>query len=350
MEPGVVRRTAVRGIRAMSPSKSYPFSRRSIEELSWFKGEPSWLTQARLSAWDQYERFRAQNLRLETSLSGLAAFSEPPRRTVPSHEWPADLQQALDERGDEEGLIVQRDSTILSRSITKEQSKKGVLFTDLDTAVKTAPELVRPFFTGMDPQRGAEAALRAAFWSGGTFLYVPAFVDVVLPFHTCYWLSTPGMALFPRTIIVAEKGSSVSLVDEYISGDLQGLSLGALDVSIAERARVSYYNLENWNPRVLHHFDVHSQSAPTGSLLSVFALLRPTPGQVQLTVHHETQGSRSSWQAAGKGLEGDSAVFGKIPMDAMRERIRHYLLCRMAGACSPWTLQRAHEFHPEIRI
>ena len=52
----------------------------------------------------------------------------------------------VEERGDEEGLIVQRDSTILSRSMTKEQTKKGVVYTDLETALRLDPDLVRRYF------------------------------------------------------------------------------------------------------------------------------------------------------------------------------------------------------------
>ncbi len=61
---------------------------------------------------------------------------EPPKTSVPGREWPRDLKYAIEERGDEDGLIVQRDSTILSRSITKDQTKKGVIFTDLGTALR----------------------------------------------------------------------------------------------------------------------------------------------------------------------------------------------------------------------
>src|SRR5579864_8203753 len=97
-----------------------PFSRATVEALSWFKGEPSWMTKSRLAAWDAYEKLSLSSP-IGVPLEGFEAFTEPPRRTIPSHEWPKDLQHALDERGDEEGLIIQRDSTVLSRSISKEQ-------------------------------------------------------------------------------------------------------------------------------------------------------------------------------------------------------------------------------------
>src|SRR5258708_38919160 len=105
-----------------------------------------------------------------------------------------------------EGLIVQRDSTILSRSITKDQTKKGVIYTDFATALRLYPELVRRYFAQLVKPDELFSSLNTAFWSGGTFLYVPEHVQIALPFHTCYWMTTPGAAIFPRTVIVAEKG------------------------------------------------------------------------------------------------------------------------------------------------
>src|SRR5258708_4661230 len=100
---------------------SYPFSRTTVETLSALKAEPAWMRDLRLRAWDQVVQLSSPKI-----LSTLQAFTEPSKTSAPMKEWPRDLQHALDERGDEEGLIVHRDSTVLSRAISKEQAAHGV--------------------------------------------------------------------------------------------------------------------------------------------------------------------------------------------------------------------------------
>ena len=175
------------------------------------------MTDLRLEAWTAFECL--SNEEPVIAVSSIQAFAEPPRAAVPSENWPKDLKYAMEERGDEEGLIIQRDSTILSRSITKDMTKKGVVFTDLSMALQLMPDKVREYFGRQVKWDDPFAALNTAFWNGGSFLYVPQHVIVPLSFHTCYWMTTPHSAVFPRTLIVAEKGSSVSVMDDFLSVD-----------------------------------------------------------------------------------------------------------------------------------
>lgn len=243
------------------------FSRDTVERISRFKAEPAWMTDLRLVAWEAYERLSEKAPR-DVPLESIQAFTEPPTRAVPSHQWPPDLVHVMEERGDEEGLIIQRDSTVLSRAITKEQVKRGVIFTDLDTALKTVPDLVRHTFAKQVRPRDRLAALHLAFWSGGTFLYVPANVEVKLPFHTCYWMSTPGTAIFPHTLIVAEKSSRVSFIDEFLSVHWEepGLSIRAVEVFVREGAQVHLTQVQNWGRNVFHRDVQESQVDEAGRL------------------------------------------------------------------------------------
>src|SRR5579864_2331016 len=121
-----------------------PFSQESIEKLSTEQGEPSWMTEMRLQAWKAFQEMPAGPSKV--AVTKIHAYAEPPRAAVPSENWPKDLKYAIEERGDEEGLIIQRDSTILSRSMTKDMTKKGVVFTDLSMALRLVPDKVREYF------------------------------------------------------------------------------------------------------------------------------------------------------------------------------------------------------------
>jgi Fe-S cluster assembly scaffold protein SufB len=248
-------------------------SRETVQHISTSKGEPSWMTELRLSALAYYE-----NQAEDATFQEIQAFVEPPKTSVPAHEWPRDLSAVIEERGDEEGLIVQRDSTILSRSITKDMTMKGVVYTDLSTALRNKPDLVRKYFAQLVKPDEIFSALNTAFWSGGTFLYVPEHVRVTLPFHTCYWMTTPGAAVFPRTVVVAEKGSVVSLVDDFLSADWDksSLAVSTVELFVAEGARVIHKQVHHWGKGVRHE-NRQMSSVATGGKLECSQVSDPRP-------------------------------------------------------------------------
>ncbi len=241
-----------------------PFSRASVLRLSESVQEPGWMVDLRVSAWEAYE---SSDVQRPTSI-GLSAYAEPPSESVPSHQWPRDLKDVIEERGDEEGLIIQRDATVLSRSMTKEQAKRGVLFMDLNTAVREVPELVQRYLARQLGSEDPFAALSTAFWKGGTFLFVPAHVEIELPFHTCYWMTTPHAAVFPRTLLIAERGSQVSFLDDFLSldWDQEALAISAVELYVQEVARVNYRQLHHWGRGVRHENRQVSSVAPSGML------------------------------------------------------------------------------------
>lgn len=350
----------------------YPISRATVEKLSWLKGEPAWLTEMRLKAWAVYEEAPHKEV-AGFSLDQIHALTEAPRNTIPSHQWPRDLQHALDERGDEEGLIVHRDSTVLSKAITKESTKKGVIFTDLETAVKTVPELVKRYLGSQVAPTDAWTALNAAFWSGGSFLYVPAHTDLLLPFHSLYWLSNPSAAIFSHTLIIAEVGSNVSFVDEYLSGNIPGLSVGVAELIAREKSHLHYYALQNWGRQVHHESRRAAEVSGSGELLSLNVTMGAQAKAVSMDLEILCQGQRMASQASAGALEREAIeakmaqglteseatfetagaffapVLNQVPHDSLREKIRHYAIGKVTGERRETTLHRTSQLHPEIR-
>ena len=106
------------------------------------------------------------------------------------------------------GLAVQRDSAGVYRELADDLAARGVIFTDLDGAVREYPDLVREHLMAQTvPTGGKLAALHAAFWSGGAFVYVPRNVEVELPLHSLTWADRPGLAVTPHTLVILEHGS-----------------------------------------------------------------------------------------------------------------------------------------------
>jgi Fe-S cluster assembly protein SufD len=131
----------------------------------------------------------------------------------------------------------------------------GVVFSDLRLAVRDHPELVR----GVIGQRETMAphahfwALAHAAWTGGTFLYVPKGVVVDRTLVASAQLPDSGVAWFPLSLVVAEAGSDVTLLEQVSSPDgARAWYGGIVDLVVGEGARLRYANLQQlgdatWN-------------------------------------------------------------------------------------------------------
>jgi Fe-S cluster assembly protein SufD len=130
-------------------------------------------------------------------------------------------------------------------------AKQGVIWKPLEFAAKENADLLEGHFMVQGEPLGCEkfAALHAARVKTGTFLYVPRGVEVALPVEAFHWLSGEANAVFPHTLIIAEEGSKVTLVD-YFQGaepDTAGASVGFSDIYAGPGSQVNYVCVQNWN-------------------------------------------------------------------------------------------------------
>jgi Fe-S cluster assembly protein SufD len=222
------------------------FTTASVEEIGFLHGEPEWLRARRRDAFAAYERLslpsRSDEEWRRTDIRGLNldAF-EPFERADGAAPQSAieDVAGVLRQRGSEPG-VVELDPSLAGR---------GVLFMPLTQAAKEHPDLVRRhLFTEVRPDRDKFAALHAALFSGGTFLYVPDGVTVDKPLVSQFWSSGGGAAVLPHTLIVAGRGSSFNYLDEFLSPDLDrpALTSGSAEVFAGEGASVGYLALQRW--------------------------------------------------------------------------------------------------------
>jgi len=228
-------------------------SRSGVEELSRLKGEPEWMLQKRLHAWEVYESTPTP-LGRRGDLGTLQTFSRfkfqelLPYVPIESGEvLPTVIEQALQDAlvDVRAGLVVQRNASVIRKELDDRLSQKGVILTDLDTAVRKYPELVQQYFmTSCVPvESNKYTALHAAFWSGGTFLYIPKGVEIEEPVLSRLWIDAPGSATFTHTLIIAEEQSSVRYVEEQNSSfddERPSLLDSVVEVYIKNAARVEF--------------------------------------------------------------------------------------------------------------
>jgi Fe-S cluster assembly protein SufD len=189
------------------------------------------------------EEWRYTDLRRKLDLASLSLSSAA---TAPDdfEAWPVRLREAIALDRDASGRIVLIDGHVVHTEIAGELASKGVVLMSLHEAVEQKPDLVKEYLAtkAVPPEEGKFAALNAALWNDGIFLYVPRGVKLDNPVRVTRWFSESGVAYFSRTLIVAETASQVSYVDEVLSDDFdaQTLTSSAVEVFAQDGAQVQY--------------------------------------------------------------------------------------------------------------
>jgi Fe-S cluster assembly protein SufD len=239
------------------------FTRDQVEILATRKGDPEWLRAQRLRAHDVFGETPTPTIRAEewryTDIGRLLkldrfAFADDVAPVSGLAELPSALAAAIASvEAESSGSLVYLDGSLAMQETP--ELPAGVIFGSLEQAAREHPELVQRYLgTAVTPEEGKFAALNGAFWTGGLFLYVPKGVRVPHPLRSRRWLSRSDSSVFPRTLIVAEDGAEVTLVDELASPDFasQTLSVGAAEVFADDGAGVNYVAVQRWGKGVMH--------------------------------------------------------------------------------------------------
>nr|WP_233186198.1 Fe-S cluster assembly protein SufB [Thermotoga sp. KOL6] len=234
---------------------------RLIEEISMAKSEPKWMLEHRLESLKIFKEWHDPRFGVDISklnLGKIVSYIKPDAKKGTSwEEVPKEVKEAFDKLGIPEaerkylaGVGAQLDSEVVYQNIRKELEKLGVIFLDMESAVREYPDLVREYFMKLVPKTDHKfAALHGAIWSGGTFLYVPAGVKVPMPLQAYFLMSNPGMGQFEHTIIVAEEGSEVTFIEGCSAPRYNVINLhaGMVEIYVKRGAKVKYLTIQNWS-------------------------------------------------------------------------------------------------------
>ena len=232
-----------------------------VKMISTWKKEPGWMTEKRLAA---LKIFRDKPMPpWGADLSGIDFdniyyYLKPVNQQ--GRTWddvPESMKVTFDRLGIPEaekkflaGVGAQYDSEVIYHSLIDSLTKQGVIFTDMDTALREYPEIVKKHFGTLIPASDNKfAALNSAVWSGGSFVYVPKGVSVQMPLQAYFRINAKNMGQFERTLIIAEEGSYVHYVEGctapvYASDSLHS---AVVEIFVAKGARVRYTTIQNWS-------------------------------------------------------------------------------------------------------
>jgi Fe-S cluster assembly protein SufD len=194
------------------------------------------------------------------------------------------------------GTVVQIDGCIAEITLHPELRNKGVLLLDLAEAAEEHQDLVeRHLGTILPPTHGKFAALNAALWDGGIFVYVPRGVRIEQPIRVVRWITEEGSAAFPRTLIVADEGSHLGFVETFGSPDFAKptLSCAGVEVAAASSAELQYVAIQQYGKNVRHVAAQRTVAGRDANLDTLVVNLGGTVARLDLAASLEGPGARS---------------------------------------------------------
>ena len=233
-----------------------------VKQISEEKNDPAWMLEKRIQAYKYIVKASLPQWGPDISgldLDSISYFIQPDAQE--ERRWedvPEDIKQTFDKLGIPEaekaalaGVGAQYDSEMVYHNIQEDLAKQGVVFVNMDTAVHEYPELVQKYFmTQCVPINDHKfVMLHGAVWSGGTFIYIPKGVKVVLPLQAYFRMNAQSGGQFEHTLIIADEGSEVQYIEgcsapRYITNSLHA---GCVEIFVHKNARVRYFSIENWS-------------------------------------------------------------------------------------------------------
>ncbi|MBV8957259.1 MAG: Fe-S cluster assembly protein SufB [Actinobacteria bacterium] len=236
-----------------------------VRQISEYKGEPEWMLKFRLRALRHFERkpmlaWFAQNMP-DIDFQDIYYYIKPTAGQV--DEWdelPEQMKATYEKLGIPEaerkylaGVTAQYESEVVYHRNREELEAQGILFSDMDTALREHPEIVKKYFgTIIPPGDNKFAALNTAVWSGGSFIYVPPGVKCEMPLQAYFRINSENAGQFERTLIIADEGAQVHYIEGcsapvYTSDSLHS---AVVELVALPGSRITYTTIQNWSPNV----------------------------------------------------------------------------------------------------
>ncbi|WP_022697714.1 Fe-S cluster assembly protein SufB [Euryhalocaulis caribicus] len=244
----------------------------TIRFISAKKGEPDWMLEYRLNAYQRWLTMEEPHWALVNfppiDYQDAYYYAEP--KSGAKYESIDDVPQELLDTYEKLGIPLKEqevlagvkgsakvavdavfDSVSVATTFKKELEKAGVIFMSISEALREHPELVRKYLGTVVPTSDHFfAALNSAVFSDGTFVYVPEGVRCPMELSTYFRMNAEGTGQFERTLIVAAKGAYVSYLEGCTAPmrDENQLHAAIVELVAEEDAEIKYSTVQNWWP------------------------------------------------------------------------------------------------------
>ena len=237
-----------------------------VRQISKYKNEPEWMTEFRVRSFHIFEKMEMQKWGPDLSeidFQDFTYYRKVSNETEKSwDDVPEEVKNTFEKLGIPEaerkflaGVTTQYESEAVYHNMLEEVREKGVIFLDIDSALKEYPDLFRKYFaTIVPPSDNKLAALNSAVWSGGSFIYVPKGVELEKPLQSYFRINSESMGQFERSIIIVDDGAKCSYVEGCTAPQYSKDSMHAavVDVFVGEGATCRYSSVQNWSGNILN--------------------------------------------------------------------------------------------------
>ncbi|UFT98247.1 Fe-S cluster assembly protein SufD [Radiobacillus kanasensis] len=236
----------------MTVETKLPYEKDYVSQFSAKHNEPEWLKSLRLQALEMAERLEMPkpdktNI-TKWNFSQFKHDSEG-KELISLQELPEEIKVFIDLEKENQNLVLQRNHTVAFASLDPALKEKGVILTDIFTAVQEHGELVQRYFMkdAVSVDEHKLTALHAALLNGGVFVYVPKNVVVEEPLQSIFWQEDKDASLFNHVIVVADENSSVTYVENYVSTskDTESVANIVTEVIAHDNAQISFGAVDN---------------------------------------------------------------------------------------------------------
>ncbi|WP_436669811.1 Fe-S cluster assembly protein SufB [Lactiplantibacillus plantarum] len=297
----------------------------TVREISAAKHEPQWMLDYRLNAYHEYLKMPMPKFGPDLTKLDLKDMLYYQKMTDKKfRDWkevPADLKRTFDRLGVPEaerkylaGSSAQYESEVVYHNMRKDFEKLGIIFTDTDTALHDYPELFKKWFGKLvKPTDNKFAALNAAVWSGGSFIYVPKGVQTKTPIQSYFRLNAENSGQFERTLIIVEDGASVDYVEGCTAPNYSSDSLHAavVEANVEPNAYCRYTTIQNWSDNVYSLETKRAAAAENATMEWVDGNLGSKVTMKYPSVYLNGEGARGtmlSIAVASNGIHQDSGA------------------------------------------
>ncbi|MCB1323671.1 MAG: Fe-S cluster assembly protein SufB [Spirochaetales bacterium] len=242
-------------------------SRKVVESISHIKNEPGWVTEFRLQALEIFESKPMPTWgfipRFQIDLENYVHYVGANQQKKKSwDEVDPEVLRSFERLGIPEherkylaGLEAMSDSETVYANVKKELDDLGIIFCDIDTAIREHPELVRRYIGSVvTPSDNKFAALNSAVFSGGSFAYCPRGVKTPMPLQAYFKVTAASSGQYERTLLIADEGAEIVYSEGCSSVQDSGTNFHTAVVELVamDRSRIHYTTIQNWKKNMFN--------------------------------------------------------------------------------------------------
>lgn len=236
-------------------------TKKVVESISHIKNEPGWVTEFRLKAFEVYQSkpmptwgfFPQFDVDLDNYVHYVGANQKKKKSW---DEVDPEVLRSFERLGIPEherkylaGIEAMNDSETVYANVKKELEEVGIIFCDMDTAIKEYPEIVKKYIgTVVTIGDNKFSALNSCVFSGGSFAYCPKGVKTPMPLQAYFKVTALASGQYERTLLIAEEGADIEYSEGCSSVQDSGTNFHTAVVELIAHkdAKIHYTTIQNW--------------------------------------------------------------------------------------------------------